>query len=463
MTSSVLIVEDDDVLRGVLLEAVAVGGFIVEAAASAEAAIDRLSNQTFDIMLTDIEMGRMSGLDLLPHSLQLQPHLVPIVITAYATVERAVLAMKRGASDFLTKPIELDALLSAIEVAAERSRKKINRGGKAATNASGIIFKSQIMQVLLDEAASYAPLDISVLITGETGTGKELIARYLHEHSPRNKGPMIALNCAAVPETLLEAELFGHEKGSFTGAQAARQGRFEQANGGTLFLDEIGDMSLPMQSKLLRALEEREFYKVGAKNTTRVDVRVVAATSAVLEGAGSDKAFRSDLYYRLNEAHLPLPPLRERREDIPLLAEKLLASFCERAGLPQKETDPEVWPVLHSYYWPGNVRQLRNAMSRAAARSGQGTVIRLEDLPQEIRAGAETGTMSTLQAPQAFGPEREIPEEGLNLTEELARLERETLLQAFKRTGGNQAETARLLKMKRTTLVEKLKRHGISN
>ena len=222
MNSTVLIVEDDDVLRGVLLEAVAVGGFAVEAVPSAEAALERLATKTFDIMLTDIEMGRMSGLELIPHSLQIQPNLIPIVITAYATVERAVLAMKRGAVDFLTKPIELDALLSAFQVAANRVQRKSPRIAGTEGSTPGIIFQSEVMRELLDEAAAYAPLDISVLVTGETGTGKELIARYLHQNSSRTKGPLIALNCAAVPEALQEAELFGHEKGSFTGAQAAR-------------------------------------------------------------------------------------------------------------------------------------------------------------------------------------------------------------------------------------------------
>jgi DNA-binding NtrC family response regulator len=321
-----------------------------------------------------------------------------------------------------------------------------------------MIAESAAMRKLFEQVEAIAPFNTTVLVTGETGTGKEMVARAIHQQSPRRGRPMVALNCAAVPEQLLEDELFGHVKGAFTGAQGSREGRFEQADGGTLFLDEIGDMSLPLQSKLLRVLQEREFEKLGSSRTIKVDVRIVAATSADLEQRIGEGSFRSDLYYRLNVVHLRLPPLRERREAIQPLARHLLAQFCRSAGLPEKTIAEDVWPALESYRWPGNVRQLQNAMERAAAMSGAAPVISLKDLPEEVRGGAVSGITPSLAPGQVPGDEQSIPDEGVNFDAVVTEVERELLLQSLSKSGGNKMRAAKLLNMKRTTFVEKLKR-----
>jgi DNA-binding NtrC family response regulator len=317
------------------------------------------------------------------------------------------------------------------------------------------------MRRLMEQVRAVAPFPTTVLVTGETGTGKEMIARAIHRLSPRREKPLVALNCAAVPEQLLEDELFGHVKGAFTGAQSGREGRFEQADGGTLFLDEIGDMSLPLQAKLLRVLQEREFEKLGSSRTVKVDVRVVAATSADLVKRIEGGTFRPDLYYRLNVVHLRLTPLRERREDIEPLARRLLATFCANTGLPAKNISDEAWDALLNYRWPGNVRQLQNALERGAALTGASADINLQDLPEEVRAAAE----GEQAQPRAHPPEPtapgHIPDEGINFDAVVTNVERELLLQSLAKAGGNKLRAAQLLNMKRTTFVEKLKRLGI--
>jgi DNA-binding NtrC family response regulator len=456
MKIKVLVVEDDEHLRDVLLQAATLEGYEPESVSSAEAAIEVLQRDKFDIMVTDVGLPQMSGLDLLPQAQNLQPGMITIVMTAFGTVDVAVEAMKRGASDFLVKPFELANLLGTIRVAASRTTKSIVRTKRGA-DAWGIIGDSEPMRALLDHVTAIAPFNTTVLVTGETGTGKEMVARAIHQQSPRAARPIVAMNCAAVPEQLLEDELFGHVKGAFTGAQAAREGRFEQANGGTLFLDEIGDMSLPLQSKLLRVLQEREFEKLGSTRTIKVDVRIVAATSADLEKRIEEGNFRSDLFYRLNVVHLRIPPLRERRADIEPLALHLLKRFCDSAGLPAKAIDAPVWPALQSYRWPGNVRQLQNAMERAAALSGAATTISLNDLPEEVRGGSASGVTPVFPKPAVDGSQP-IPEEGVNFDAVVTEVERQLLLQSLNRSGGNKMRAAKLLNMKRTTFVEKLKR-----
>ncbi len=460
MNVKILIVEDDERLREVLLEAAAMEGYDARAVSSAEVAIESLRREPFDILVTDVALPGMSGLDLLRHCPQVRPGILPIVITAYGTVDIAVEAMKRGAADFLTKPFELDGLLGTIRVAAERAARSCataqgSTGDESAVEPGNLIVAAPVMQRLLEQVRAVAPFQTTVLVTGETGTGKEMIARALHQLSPRAGKALVALNCAAVPEQLLEDELFGHVKGAFTGAQGGREGRFEQADGGTLFLDEIGDMSLPLQAKLLRVLQEREFERLGSSRTVKVDVRVVAATSADLQRRIDEGTFRPDLYYRLNVVHLRLPPLRERREDILPLAKHLLAKFCANTGLPPKEIRDDAWEALHGYTWPGNVRQLQNAVERAAALTGMAEEIRLQDLPEEVRDGVST----TAQAPPATpagGPR--LRDEGVDFDAVISEVERDLLLQALARTGGNKMRAARLLNMKRTTFIEKLKR-----
>ena len=465
MNIKILIVEDDERLREVLLEAAAMEGYDARGVSTAEVAIERLRQEPFDIVVTDVTLPGMSGLDLLPHCSQLRPGILIIVITAHGTIDVAVEAMKRGAADFLTKPFELDALLGTIRLAAERvtRTRAATQGvtGRWSVAGSGaLIAVAPVMQKLLEQVRAIAPFPTTVLMTGETGTGKEVMARAIHQLSPRREKSLVALNCAAVPEQLLEDELFGHVKGAFTGAHSPREGRFEQADGGTLVLDEVGDMSLPLQTKLLRVLQEREFERLGSSRTVKVDVRVVSATSADLEKRIAAGTFRADLYYRLNVVHLRLPPLRERREDIRPLAEYLLAKFCASTGLPAKSISDEAWKLLLNYRWPGNVRQLQNAVERAAALTGAATQIHPQDLPEEVR---EEAAVAGLQKPLVAdapheSPPTTIPDEGVNFDALITDVERDLLLQALAKAGGNKMRAAQLLNMKRTTFVEKLKR-----
>ncbi|MBV8856392.1 MAG: sigma-54-dependent Fis family transcriptional regulator [Acidobacteria bacterium] len=461
MNIKILFVEDDDRLREVLLEAAAIEDYDAQGVATAEAAVERLRDEPFDILVTDVALPGMSGLDLLRHCPRLRPGILSIVITAHGTVDTAVEAMKRGAADFITKPFALDGLLGTIRVAAERAARTraVMQGGAGEGPAGNLIAAAPAMRKLLEEVRAVAPFRTTVLVTGETGTGKEMIARAVHQLSPRSEKALVALNCAAVPEQLLEDELFGHVKGAFTGAQSGREGRFEQADGGTLFLDEIGDMGLPLQSKLLRVLQEREFEKLGSSRTVKVDVRVVAATSADLQRRIDEGAFRPDLYYRLNVVNLRLPPLRERREDIRPLAEHLLAKFCASTGLPPKTISDDAWESLVSYRWPGNVRQLQNAVERAAALTGANTEIRLQDLPEEVREAA-AAPAPPAPAPKA-GTQPGGPGDRVDFDAVVTKVERDLLLQSLSRTGGNKMRAAQLLGMKRTTFVEKLKRLGI--
>jgi len=461
MNVKILFVEDDERLRDVLLEAAEMEEYDAQGVSTAEAAVERLRAEPFDILVTDVTLPGMSGLDLLRHCPRLRPGILSIVITAYGTVDIAVEAMKRGAADFITKPFELDGLLGTIRVAAERAARTraVMKGGKdgdADAGPGNLIAVAPAMRKMLEQVQAVAPFKTTVLVTGETGTGKEMVARAIHRLSPRAEKPLVALNCAAVPEQLLEDELFGHVKGAFTGAQSARAGRFEQADGGTLFLDEIGDMSLPLQAKLLRVLQEREFEKLGSSRTVSVDVRVVAATSADLMKRIEAGTFRPDLYYRLNVVHLRLPPLRERREDVRALAEHLLAKFCAAAGLPAKSISEEAWAALLNYHWPGNVRQLQNALERASALTGAATEIHLQDLPEEVREGAVALGMSATLKVEA--PPTNIPDDGVNFDAVVMQVERDLLLQSLVKAGGNKMRAAQLLNMKRTTFVEKLKR-----
>jgi DNA-binding NtrC family response regulator len=457
MKIRILFVEDERQLLDVLLKAAAETDYYAEGVSSAEAAIERLQQEAFDIIVTDVGLPGMSGLDLLQHLQGLRHGIITVVMTALGTVDVAVEAMKRGATDFITKPFALSTLLSAIKVAAERVSRQALSPGKGVAGIN-VVAESAQMRKVFEQVSAIAPFNTTVLLTGETGTGKEIVAQAIHKHSPRQSRALVPLNCAAIPENLLEDELFGHVKGAFTGAQTAREGRFEQANGGTLFLDEIGDMSLPLQSKLLRVLQEREFEKLGSSRTIKVDVRIIAATSADLEQRVSGGNFRSDLFYRLNVVHLKLPPLRDRKDDIIPLAETLLARFCASAGLPAKTISDEVRGALLTYRWPGNVRQLQNAMERAAALTGAATTLKLGDLPEEVSGGAASGVTPALTSAPPSAPEASIPDQGLSFDAVVTKVERELLLQSLNKTGGNKMQAAKLLNMKRTTFVEKLKR-----
>lgn len=454
MKGKILVVEDDVRLRPVILEALSIEGHQLKSAESAEEAIKYLEKEKFDILLTDVNLPGKSGLELLPICLQYNPNTYLIVMTGYASIDTAVQAMKLGAGDFLCKPIALNDLINAIQVALEKLSAPIIQQTSQTISDSPIIAKSVVMLNVLEQVNIISPYKINVLITGETGTGKELIARAIHHTSPRVKNPFIALNCAAIPEQLLEDELFGHVKGAYTGAQADRKGRFEQADGGTLFMDEIGDMNLALQAKLLRILQESEFEKLGSSKTIKVDVRVIAATSADLEKKIADGSFRPDLYHRLNVVHLRVPALRERPDDILSLSQGLLERFCQSAGLPKKTIADEAYHALISYDFPGNVRQLQNAMERAAIFSGVESQVRLEHLPEEIR---NQSSLFQIPATSNLIP-ASIPDEGINFSDVVSQVERELLLQTLEKTGGNKMQAAKLLNMKRTTLVEKIKR-----
>lgn len=459
MKAKILIVEDDVRLRSVLIESITLEDHDVIGVKSAEEAIELIEDQVFDIILTDVKLPGKSGIELIPVCFQNNPKVQIIVMTGYGTVNTAVQAMKLGASDFLSKPIALNDLLSAIRVAAGRIGMETEGKSALVDTKSPIIATSRIMLNLLEQVETIAPFKINVLITGETGTGKELVARAIHNSSDRRKKPFIPLNCAAIPEQLLEDELFGHVKGAFTGAQGERPGRFEQADKGTLFLDEIGDMNLALQAKLLRVLQESEFERLGSSKTIKVDVRVVAATSSNLEEKLADGSFRSDLFHRLNVVHLKVPPLRERSDDIEPIARGVLERFCKSSGLPRKTIGEEVFHSLISYNFPGNVRQLRNCMERAAVFSGAGDKVLLEHLPEEIK---NQTNLFQIPAGQNLIPDH-IPDEGIDFSGFVSHVERELLLQTLEKTGGNKMQAAKLLKMKRTTFVEKIKRLQIED
>ncbi len=387
-----LVVEDDDSTRESLCTALAdVEGFETLGAASAEEAMSRLDLAQVDVVISDVNLGRMSGVDLLAHVREQHPETAAILVTAFGTIEQAVEAMRLGAVDYITKPVNLDQLELLVHRAhrrqeLERENRQLRRELKRRSSLSGVIGQSQLMQEVLRQVEQIAPTNASVLIRGESGTGKELIASAIHRHSRRVDGPLVKVNCVALAETIIESELFGHEKGAFTGAHRGRQGRFEAANGGTLFLDEVGDLSVPVQLKLLRALQEREIERVGGQSTIPVDVRLIAATNRDLEQAMQDNEFREELYYRLKVVTLQVPALRERPEDVPLLLDYFLDMFCVEhdKSIPGGFTRGAV-EKLCAYAWPGNVRELRNLVESMVV-TVRGDEITAQSLPPTISA-----------------------------------------------------------------------------
>ena len=451
-TPHVLFVDDESALRGLMAERLAERGFDVVESDTGEKAIEYLDQFAFDILITDLRLPGIDGTRVIEAAKQRYPGIVAIVITGYGTVRDAVEAMKRGASDYVTKPFQFDELVHVLDKALEQQR-------LASENAylrsqleqryqfGGILGRSRPMQELFHLLETVAAANSTILITGETGTGKEVVARAIHHNSPRKAHRFVALNCSAIPETLLEAELFGHVRGAFTGAVGARQGRFEQAHKGTLFLDEVGTMSTALQMKLLRALQEREFERVGDSQTIKVDVRVIAATNSNLANMVADGSFREDLFYRLNVIPIHLPPLRDRRDDIPVLARHFLDKYSPSL---QMQISQGAMRVLMAFSWPGNVRQLENAIERAVTLSSGRKEIDLLDLPPEIQAVPEATT----------APFVEFPDDGLDMPAYLSSIEKDLIKRSLQRTGGNRNKAAELLRIKRTTLVEKLKRLG---
>src|SRR6188508_2170150 len=385
-----LLVDDEAALREAIAERLADHGFVVEQAASGEQALARLADFAFDIIITDLRLPGVDGRAVLDAALERYPDIIAIVITGFGTVKDAVDAIKQGAADFITKPFQFDALLHVLGSALEQRRLRAENAYLRSQleqryRIDGLVGTSRVMRDLYHLLETVAPTSSTVLIAGETGTGKELAARALHHNSPRRANRFVALNCSAIPETLLEAELFGHVRGAFTGAVGARQGRFEQAHKGTLFLDEVGTMSPALQAKLLRVLQEREFERVGDSHTIKIDVRVIAATHSDLDRMVADGSFRQDLFYRLNVIPVKLPPLRDRRDDIPLLVQHFLQKLCADLGRETVTVSQDGMRRLMAYHWPGNVRQLENAIERAVAFSAGRSHIDLIDLPAEVQ------------------------------------------------------------------------------
>ncbi len=448
-TPHLLFVDDEPALRSLMAERLVERGFEVVQAESGEKAVQFLDQFAFDVVITDLRLPGMDGTRVIQTALARYPGMVGIVITGYGTVKDAVDAIKKGASDFIAKPFQFDELMHVLQKALEQRRLKSENAYLRSQleeryQFGGILGRSRPMQALFQMLETVARSNSTILITGETGTGKEVVARAIHHNSPRRANRFVAINCSAIPETLLEAELFGHVRGAFTGAVGARQGRFEQAHKGTLFLDEVGTMSTALQMKLLRALQEREFERVGDNQTIKVDVRVIAATNSDLGKMVSAGAFREDLYYRLNVIPIQLPPLRDRRDDIPILVKHFLEKFSASATL----VSQGAMRHLMAYPWPGNVRQLENAVERAVALSAGRETLDVADLPPEIQ--------TTPQA--AATPFVDFPDNGLDMPAYLAAIEKDLIQRALDRTRGNRNRAADLLGIKRTTLVEKLRR-----
>jgi DNA-binding NtrC family response regulator len=468
-----LLVEDEAPLRQALAERLAEHGFEVAQADSGEQAIEQLAEFAFDIVITDLRLPGLDGTRVLEAALLRYPDIVGIIVTGYGTVKDAVEAIKRGATDFVTKPFQFDELLHALSSALEKRRLKAENAYLRSQlqeryKFEGLIGRSPAMRALFQLLETVSASASTILVTGETGTGKEVVARAIHHNSPRRAQRFVALNCGAIPETLLEAELFGHVRGAFTGAIGTRQGRLEQAHKGTLFMDEVGTMSAGMQMKLLRVLQEREFERIGDTHTTKVDVRVVAATNSDLQKMVAEGTFREDLFYRLNIIPIHLPPLRERKEDIPLLVQHFLKKFAvqdsprianSESRIPEQRTAQEpttralsisqqAMRCLMAYPWPGNVRQLENAIERAVALSGGRAQIETADLTPDIQQASQA----------AAAPDVNLPEGGIDFDGYINRIEHDLIRRALEKTGGNKGQASKLLNLKRTTLVEKLKR-----
>jgi DNA-binding NtrC family response regulator len=450
-----LLVDDEAGFREVIADRLADHGFRVEQTGTGEEALERLGEFAFDILVTDLRLPGVDGRQVLDEALARYPDIIAIVITGFGTMREAVEITRRGAEGFITKPFQFEELLHELTVAIERRRLRAENAYLRNQlhdrfRIDGIIGKTPVMLRLFELLKTVAATSSTVLITGETGTGKELAARAIHDGSPRFSQRFVAINCSAIPETLLEAELFGHVRGAFTGAVANRQGRVEQAHRGTLFLDEVGTMSPALQAKLLRVLQSREFERVGDSQTIKVDVRVLAATNSDLKKLIETGAFREDLYYRLNVIPVHMPALRERRADIPLLAQHFLDALVKQSNPPRGRVTlaQDAQQALMAFSWPGNVRQLENVMERTFALSPGRAQIVAADLPDELRQ------VQLPVEPNEFV----IPDDGIAMDALVADFEHTLIRRALARTGGNKRQAAELLHIKRTTLIEKLKR-----
>jgi DNA-binding NtrC family response regulator len=452
----ILIVEDEPDLRQVFVEILASDDYDISIAGDGEMAMQMLSENTYDLSLIDLYLPKADGFQVLAHLQHVSSSTSAIVMTGHGSIESAVEAMKRGAADFITKPVAFDQLRIVVKKALDVRRlqqenRLLRHQLKTKYRFENLVGTSPGMQQVFQLIEKVADAESTVLILGESGTGKELVARAIHFNSHRAEKPLVPVNCGAIPESLLESELFGHERGAFTGAARTRIGRFELANGGTIFLDEVGDMSPALQVKLLRVLQEQNFERVGGTKSVRIDVRIIAATNRNLEDAVARGEFREDLYYRLSVIPLNLPPLRERNDDVPLLLQHFMEQFNRMRDRKLQGFSPRALHMLVHYQWPGNVRELENFVDRVVVLKGQG-IIEPEDLPEKMRSTwTRSPPVTTV----------EIPDEGFCLDIAVRGFERELILRALLKADGVKNRAAQLLGIKRTTLIEKLKRHSL--
>jgi DNA-binding NtrC family response regulator len=454
---TVLVVEDEADLRQTIADSLEASGFEVAQSSDAADATSRLEGFAYDALVVDLGLPDANGMEVLETALTRYPQIRCVVMTGFGGVEEAVKAIRRGAIDFLIKPFQLiqlsNVLLASIN---ERRLQQENAQLRAQLHDrfrfDSVVGRSAPMQHVFSMLELVAPMNSTVLLQGETGTGKELIARTIHYNSPRRDQHFVAFNSAAIPEALAEAELFGHAKGAFTGAVSARVGRFELAHKGTLFIDEVSSMTLALQAKLLRALQEREIERVGESRPFKFDIRVVAATNLDLKKLVKDGTFRDDLFYRLNVVPIVLPPLRSRREDIAPLAQHFVVKSCTSNLVAPRTIGQAALRALMAYSWPGNIRELENAIEHAVAMSGADLEITPALLPEEIRSPGQATILSAVT----------IPDEGLHFTAVVSQLERELIMRSLEKTGGNKRQAARLLNLSRTTLIDKLQRLGRS-
>ena len=449
---SILVVEDEVSTRDTMLDLLSEAGYEVQGAQDGVEAVEMVKEYSFNLVITDLKMPKRDGLQVLEEIKKVNPQIMVIVCTGYGTVDTAVKAMRLGAYDYVTKPIKTEEIKLVVQRAMEYQRLQaenvlLQKQLKAKYRFKNLVGDSDIMQQVFQFIEKIAATNSTVLVCGESGTGKELVAKAIHYNSDRKDAPMIPVNCGAIPEDLLESELFGYEKGAFTGALKTKIGRFELADGGTVFLDETGDMSPALQVKILRVLQEHEFERVGGVKSIKVDIRVIAATHRDLEKAVKQGAFREDLYYRLNVIPITIPPLRERKSDIPLLTHHFMKKFNRGKKQNVKGVSQESMNYLLRYHWPGNVRELENIIERLVILKGEG-MIEKEDLPEKLLGTEWTDVMPSL----------EIPESGISFNTAVSEFEKELILCALNKTDWIKNRAAKLLQLKRTTLIEKMKK-----
>ncbi len=443
----ILVVDDEEQMRDLLVKVLERKGYQVSVCGNGADALAFLEREPVDLVVTDVRMPGLSGMEALRAIKELNPEIVVIIMTAFGSIDQAVQAVKEGAYDYINKPFKIDEMLLTIEKALEERRLRhevsaLRQELRTRYHFENLIGKSRAMQEIFGLIEQVAGSRSTVMVYGKSGTGKELVAKAIHYNSPRASRAFVAVNCAAIPAELLESELFGHEKGSFTGAIATKVGKFELATGGSLFLDEVGSMRLDLQAKILRALQEREVERVGGTRTIKIDVRVIAATNRDLKKAVEEEAFREDLYYRLNVVPITLPDLKDRQEDIPLLANHFVQKFAQESNPAIREISKEAMAVLMSHAWPGNVRELENVIERAVT-LGHGPAVLPTDLPPHLAGGANP-------------LERALAREAT-----LEDLERDYIAMILQRTKGHQIRAATILGIDRRTLYRKIRRYGL--